>query len=142
MTFYNDAFFWLLEPMLFLWIPGSLAIGCSFATIRFHRVISFFEYIPFPIILNNCVIILVVTMMPATAVEHQSSKACTELRSIVGRTPNKKLMRKEVNSLRTFGVRLGFCRAVKRNAILLSYYLITNHIFTVLFAFPEQVVNA
>lgn len=141
MTYYNNSFVVSLEPILFLWIPASCAIGCAFAAIRFQKILSFFEYVPFPAILTNCISMLTVSMVPATRVEHESNKLLVSLGRRIGHSKNK-LWRKELASLRPFGVRLWFCSGVKREVILLSYYLISNYIFTIVIAIPESSVIA
>lgn len=137
MVYYNSSFVWLLEPTLFLWIPGTLMISGAFASIRFHSFLSFFEYVPFPILVNNCIIMLTVTMVPSTTILAESSALLIRIRQLVTRKARVKVLKKEVESLREFGVRLGFTRTVKKKAILTSYYFISNYIFTVLIAFPE-----
>lgn len=139
---YNDAFVWLLVPVLFVWIPGGIGIACSFAAIRFHSFLSFFEYIPFPVLVNNCTVILAVTMIPATAVYEQSKKLHQSLtRDQKVSRRGSKLRRKTVASLQPFGVKVGLILSVKKVAILLSYYVISNHIFTLLITFPEDTIT-
>lgn len=139
MIYYNHAFIWPLIPIVFVWIPGALIIACAFASIRFHSFLSFFEYIPFPILVYNCCVILAVTMHPATIVYEQAIKLH---HSLVHHDRNiSKIRRKELAALRPFGVKVGLVRAVKKVAILVSYYFISNHVFTLLITFPEDKVN-
>lgn len=37
----QNAFIWLLVPIIFVWIPVGIGIACSFAAIRFHSFLSF-----------------------------------------------------------------------------------------------------
>ncbi|OXA45271.1 hypothetical protein Fcan01_19996 [Folsomia candida] len=142
MIYYNYAFTWLLMPVVFVWIPGSLIIACGFASIRFHSFLSFFEYIPFPVLVYNCCVILAVTMHPATIVYEESNKLYQTLLHDNNMSRRKsRLRRKELAALRPFGVKIGFIQRVKKVAILVSYYFVSNHIFTMLITFPEDQIN-
>lgn len=132
---FNSAFVWLLTPVLFLWIPISLIIVGSFASIRLHPYLSFFEYLPLPINVNNCVVLLTVAMVPATAIYSESSKLNTAIKSVVIK---RKEIRRKITSLKPFGVRVGPVVAVKRAAILFSYYFIANNVFNLLITFPQE----
>lgn len=138
-TYYNNSFIWLLVPFLFVWIPISLTIVCAFASIRFHSFLSFFEYVPFPVLVNNCCVILVVTMVPTAAIYEQSKQLCWTLKNDLFRERNK-ILRKELKALRPFGVRVGFIQAIPKVSILLSYYFMSNHVFTLLITFPQDSV--
>jgi hypothetical protein len=124
--------------MVFVWIPASLWIASGFSAIRFHSFLSFFEYIPFPTFVNNCFVILTVTMVPATQIYEQSNKLYRDLKSHQDRN---KLHRKQLAVLKPFGVRVGLVHVVKRVAILFSYYFISNNIFTMLVTFPADAIT-
>lgn len=142
MLYYNYAFTWLLIPIVFFWIPGTVIIACGFASIRFYGFLSFFEYIPFPVLVYNCCVILAVTMHPATIVYEESTK----LHHVLVHDQNvsrrmRKLRRKELGALRPFGVQVGLVWAVKKMAILFSYDFVFNQIFTLLITYPDDMVN-
>lgn len=149
-TYYNHSFHWLLVPFLFIWIPITYAVIFGFGMIRFYGLVSIFEYLPFPCFTNNGLVILTVTLLPATAVCEKSERVWNSLRREIagngrGRAPfftipkrKVKELRREVKALKPFGVRVGLVRAVRRIAILMSYYFISNHIFTLLVSFPQE----
>jgi hypothetical protein len=70
---FNAAFVWLLKPIIFIYMPISLTIMCAFATIRFYHFLSFFELLPFPILVSNSIIVLTVCLVPAAGIYEQSA---------------------------------------------------------------------
>ncbi len=138
--YFNHSFIWILIPFLLCWLPSSLAITNCFSAIRFHNFLPFFEYIPFPTLFNNMIVIISVTMVPAASVLDSSEKMYHHLKKSVtcGR---KKILRKELASLHPFGVKIGPIQTIQRVAILMTYYFISNNVFTLLITFPQEVVR-
>lgn len=139
MKYHNASFTWMLKPLLFVWVPHTLAIICAFASIRYQSFLSFFEFMPFPIAVYNLVL-LAVTMLPSTAVHHASGELLRSMRQDCQCHRNKYLRRKLL-CLKSFGVSVGPISFIERPAILMIYYLITNHLFTLLIAFPDCAVT-
>jgi hypothetical protein len=139
-NYFNEAFVWILVPIIFIWNPCSNAIACAFGALRFRNILSFFEYMPFPALLNNFMVILAVTMVPSTGVYESSLKLHKCLKHAVLSKKNK-VLRKELNSLNPFGVRVGVINKVRKLAILMSYYFISNNLFTLLITFPQAIVT-
>lgn len=138
LIYFNYSYISVLIPILFCWIPTSLAIITCFASVRFHGFLSFFEYFPFPTIFNNMIVVLTVTMVPAVNVYRDSEKMYQHLKASIGW---KKVFRKELVSMRPFGVRMSPVKVIKPIAILMSYDLISNNVFTLLITFPEATIK-
>ncbi|OXA44816.1 hypothetical protein Fcan01_20658 [Folsomia candida] len=139
-TYYNHAFVTLLPPMLSVLNPTALCVTCCFAAIRFRSFLPIFEYIPFPIIFNNELVVIVVTLLPAAAVYDVSDKLRRHIRNEVN-SGSGKVSRKRLATLHAFGVRIGPIRKVRKIAILMCYNLIANYIFTLLITFPQEKVS-
>ncbi|OXA54762.1 hypothetical protein Fcan01_11737 [Folsomia candida] len=137
-TYYNQASIWLLAPVLCVFIPAGLVISCALASIRFHSFLPFFEYLPLPILSNNGVVILAVTLLPSAAIYEASNKLCTKLRA---EGKPEKVLRRRLVALHPFGVRIGSISKIRKIAILLSYNFVANYIFTLLITFPAEKVT-
>ncbi|OXA54760.1 hypothetical protein Fcan01_11735 [Folsomia candida] len=137
-TYYNEASIWLLAPVLCVFIPAGLVISCAFASIGFHSFLPFFEYLPFPVLSNNGVVILAVTLLPSAAIYEASNKLCLKIRA---EGKPEKVLRRRIFALHPFGVRIGAISKIRKIAILLSYNFIANYIFTLLITFPAEKVT-
>lgn len=139
--YYNNSFVWILQPIWFLLMPGMIIITSSFATIRFHGNLTFFEYVPFPIFLFNCLLLFIVTLVPASKIHSLSNSMFRDLKSRSNIMVMKnKLTRRKVMGLKVFGCQYGFIREFKKIMILESYYFITQQCFAVLLAYPSDSV--
>ncbi|OXA44687.1 hypothetical protein Fcan01_20683 [Folsomia candida] len=136
-TYYNYASVQLLTPVISVFIPVGISVSCFFAVIRFHSFLPIFEYLPFPVLSNNGMVVLLVTLLPATAIYEGSIKLCQKIRT-EGNMSMNKVLRKRVATLHPFGVRIGPIGKIRKIAILLMYHFIANNIFTLLVTFPPE----
>jgi hypothetical protein len=74
-------------------------------------------------------------MIPATGVFEESNKLNICLNQSKG---CMKVFKREINSLKPFGVRVGLVKGVRKIAILVSYYFISSNLFTLLISYPED----
>ncbi len=140
-NYFNHCFIFILIPFLICWIPSSIAITTFFSAIRFYKFLPFFEYFPFPTLFNNMLVVLTVTMVPAASVFDNSDKLYRYMKNEARISGRKKILRKELASLHPFGIKMGPIKMVKKIAILMTYYLISNNVFTLLVTFPEDTIK-
>jgi hypothetical protein len=139
-TYGNHAFTWILVPLVLVWIPGSLGIASAFGAIRFYNILTIFEYIPLPALVNNMIVVLAVSMIPATRVHEESNKLHKSLKQNLV-LKSMKINKREINSLLPFGLRIGIVgqvRGVGKVAILICYSYISNYLFSFLISYPAE----
>ncbi|OXA42554.1 hypothetical protein Fcan01_22865 [Folsomia candida] len=100
-TYYNHASIWLLAPVICVFSPAGLVISCAFGSIRFHSFLPLFEYIPFPVLSNNGLVILALTLLPSAAIYEASNKLLPKIRA----DGNGKIIRRRLMALHLFGVK-------------------------------------
>jgi hypothetical protein len=86
-------------------------------------------------------VVLTVTMVPAASVFDNSDKLYRYMKNEARISGRKKILRKELASLHPFGIKMGPIKMVKKIAILMTYYLISNNVFTLLVTFPEDTIK-
>ncbi|XP_035714115.1 uncharacterized protein LOC118438284 [Folsomia candida] len=139
-AYYNHAFVSLLPPTISVCIPAAMCVTSCFGAVRFRSFLPIFEYIPFPIMFNNDLIFIVVTLLPAATIYEVSDKLRRHIRNEVNSSSDK-VSRKRSAALHTFGVRMGPIKKVRNIAILMCYNFIANYIFTLLITFPQDKVT-
>jgi hypothetical protein len=80
-------------------------------------------------------------MVPAASVFDNSDKLYQYMKNEARISVRKKILRKELTSLHPFGIKMGPITMVKKIAILMTYYLISNNVFTLLVTFPEDTIK-
>lgn len=136
----NDSFtYFLLSVILLCWIPCTMASINGFASIRFRPVLTIFQYLPFVGLFLNGILLIAIILTPCAGVYEESKnlKAALMRQTCQGGDRQIKLLRREVLTLKPFGIRYGTVRVAKRIDILLSYTFIADYIFTLLLTFPE-----
>lgn len=126
----NDSFtYFLLSVILLCWIPNTMAAINGFASIRFRTMLTIFQYLPFLGLFHNGMWLIAILLKPAAGVFEDSKrlKASLSRISCAGLDCGSKVRRKEVRSLKPFGVRYGSVRVAKRIDILLSYTFIADY---------------
>lgn len=143
-AYFNHASTPLLLPILSVIVPSAVCVMSSFAAIRFYNFLAFFQYVPFPNMLINEVVIISITLIPATAIyESSNNHQRIILRLHIGEQVDGKIgkmLRKRLTALRTFGVRVEPICKVRNIAIPSCYDLIANYIFTLLITYPQETV--
>lgn len=142
-TAFNHSNTKALIPCVFFWGPGAFVLVAAFACIRFYGLISFFEYIPFPVTVINCVIIMILAILSTASVQESSLKLYQSIlipdHKISGR---QKIIKRELKALQPFGISIqpGSVALVRKIHICKMLYIISDTMMTLLATYPTSVV--
>lgn len=126
--------------MLSIVNPSTACVICYFAAIRFRSFLPVFEHLPFPIMGNNMLAIIFVTLLPPIAVSEASDKLHRHIVNEVN-VKSGKLVRKRLAALHAFGVKIGPIRDLRKITIIMCYDLIANYIVSFLITYPQEEVT-
>lgn len=116
--------------------PGECIFISAFASIQFHGNVSIFEYAPFPVTLQNCVIILFLAILTTSSVGEASENL---FHSIKGRgTSRRKIIVREIKALKPFGIQVGTVKVIERIVVLKIMHVIADTLTTALVTFPKE----
>lgn len=108
-----------------------------FGSIRYFEKLPLQQYIMFPAMLNNSSIVAVLLLLPS-AIQHKRSNLVLKMIKNKPPTVINKITRREMKSLREFGIRLGFLKRIKFGHIAAFLFAITNYTLSLLVAFPDH----
>ncbi|XP_035715511.1 uncharacterized protein LOC118438836 [Folsomia candida] len=122
------------------WGPGRFIFISAFATIRFHGQVSLFEYAPFPIVLWNLMMALLLAVLTTASVGEASEKLFNSIKSEKSGVTRGKLTVREIKSLRKFGVEVSSAKVIERIVILKILYFVLDTLTTGLVTFPKEAI--
>lgn len=137
---FNDSITKEMLSFVCFWGPGGFILVSAFATIRFHGQVSLFEYAPFPIVLFNCTIALMLAVLTTSSVGEASEKLLSSMKSEKSGVNRDKIIVKEMKSLKKFGVEVGSAKLIERIVILKILYVVSDTLTTCLVTFPKEAV--
>jgi len=120
-------------------IPLTMGILLTLLVTSFYGLIQFFgkmspsTYIMFPIVVNNCMIISLLVLVPGAKLYKSSERYFQKIKGVecVG-----KVIRREAKCIRIFGIRFGFLRAIRHPHIANYFLALSNYTLSLLVAFP------
>ncbi|OXA45396.1 hypothetical protein Fcan01_19825 [Folsomia candida] len=105
---FNHSVTKYLVSYLCCWGPGGFVLIAGFATIRFHGQVNMFEYAPFPIILQNCLILVFLGVLSTSSVGMASQKLLSSMKQQSRLSGPSKIIAREMKALQMFGIEAGY----------------------------------
>lgn len=140
MAAFNHSITKEMLSFICFWGPGGFILISAFATIRFHDQVSLFEYAPFPIVLSNLLMALLLAVLTTSSVGEASVKLLNSIKSERCLVNRGGLTVREIKSLRKFGVEAGSAKVIERIVILKILYLVVDTLMTGLVTFPNEAI--
>lgn len=133
-NYFNACHMSVKIPFVIGFLMIAIVAG-YFCGIRLFGKVPVQVYVFFPGLLNNCTLLVGLILLPA-AIENKLSKLA--IKKIQGNPPlvANKIARREIRTLREFGVRLGVLKRIKFGHVAAFLFSISNYTLSLLVAFP------
>lgn len=125
-------------------LPLTLEIMFCFLLVGYYGCFRLFgkmsllTYLLFPAVVNNCNIIPLLILLPSARLEKLSEKYLLKIkRTILTKKRADKSQRKQLHALWTFGMKLGYLRAIEYSHIAIYFMAVGNYTISMLVAFHE-----